>query len=80
MQVMREKEIFSLQDYRATTSKVKAEIKKQQEEAHKLALVAILNPLPRSLSRTIMWYRDWCLAYGFTLDNGWHRAVIGRIL
>jgi hypothetical protein len=54
IQVMREKEIFSLHDHRATTSKFKAEIKKQKEAAHKSALVAILNPLPRSLSRTIM--------------------------
>jgi hypothetical protein len=47
IQVMRGKEIFSLQDRRATTSKVKAEIKKQKEAAHKSALVAILNPFPR---------------------------------
>jgi hypothetical protein len=51
---MRGKDIFILQDHRATTSKGKAEIKKQKEVAHKLAFVAILNPLPRSLSRTVM--------------------------
>jgi hypothetical protein len=54
MQVMRGKEIFSLQNHRATTSKVKEEIKKQKEAVHKSALAAILNPLPVSLSRAIM--------------------------
>jgi hypothetical protein len=54
IQVMRGKDFFSLQDHRATTSKVKAEIKKQKEAARKSALVAILNPLPRSLSGTII--------------------------
>jgi hypothetical protein len=54
IQVMRGNEIFSLQDHSATTSKVKAEIKKQKEAAHKSALVAILNPLPSSLSHTII--------------------------
>jgi hypothetical protein len=51
---MRGNYIFSLQDHRATTSKVKAEIKKQKEAAHKLAITAILDPLPRSLARTLM--------------------------
>jgi hypothetical protein len=51
---MRGKEILSLQDHQATTSKVKAGIKKQKEAAHKSALATILNPLPRSLARTIM--------------------------
>jgi hypothetical protein len=49
IQVMRGKEIFSLQDHRTITSKVKAEIKKQKEAGQKSALVAILDPLPRSL-------------------------------
>jgi hypothetical protein len=39
--VTRGNEIFSLQDYRATTSKIKAEIKKQKEAAHKSALPVI---------------------------------------
>jgi hypothetical protein len=54
IQVMRVNEYFSLKDHWATTSKFKVEIKKQKDAAHKSALVAILNPLPRSLSRTIM--------------------------
>jgi hypothetical protein len=45
---------FSLKDHRATTSKVKAEIKNQNEAAHKPTLLGIISPLPRILSRTIM--------------------------
>jgi hypothetical protein len=56
IQVMRGNKMFSLQDHRATTSKVKAEIKKQYGAAHKSALVAILNPLPRSLAHNYVWY------------------------
>jgi hypothetical protein len=52
--VTRGKEIYSLQDHRATTSKVKAETKKQKEATHKLAFAAILDPLPRILSRTLV--------------------------
>jgi hypothetical protein len=51
IQVMRGKDIFTLQDHRANTRKVKAEIKKQKEAAHKSAIVGILNQLPRRVSR-----------------------------
>jgi hypothetical protein len=54
IQVMRGQKTFSLQDHRATTSKFKAETKKQKEVVHKTALAGIINPLPRSLSRTIV--------------------------
>jgi hypothetical protein len=54
IQVTRGKDNFSLQDHRATTSKVKAEIKKQKEAAHKSALKVIINPVPRSLAHTLM--------------------------
>jgi hypothetical protein len=54
IQVARGNDFFSLQDHQATTSKVKVEIKKQKEAAQKLALAAILNPLPRSISCTSM--------------------------
>jgi hypothetical protein len=54
IQVMRGKEIFSLQDHRSTTSKANAEIKKQKEAVHKSAIAAILNQLTRSLSIIIM--------------------------
>jgi hypothetical protein len=54
MQVMREQETFSLQNHRSTTSKVKAEIKKQKEGVHKTAVAGILNPLPRIILRTLM--------------------------
>jgi hypothetical protein len=54
IQVMRGKEIFSLQDHQANTRKIKANIKKQKEVAHKSALTGILNPLARSLAHTIM--------------------------
>jgi hypothetical protein len=83
IQVMRGQETFSLQDNRATTSKVKAYIKKQKEAVRKTSLAGILNPIPRSLSRTIMRGSEpgaWSLAYGLTFYSFRHRAVIRRIL
>jgi hypothetical protein len=53
-QVMRGQDTFSLQDHPATTSKVKAEIKKQKEAVHKTALAGMLKLPPMSLPCTLM--------------------------
>jgi hypothetical protein len=53
IQVMRDKELFSLQDHVATTTKVKAELTKGRDKESKAALNTILNTLPFSLQRTL---------------------------
>jgi hypothetical protein len=53
IQLMRGKEIISLQDHRVTTSKVKAELKKQKVEKHQNALMKLLAQMPTELSRII---------------------------
>jgi predicted RNA-binding Zn-ribbon protein involved in translation (DUF1610 family) len=54
IQVVYDKELFSFQDHVATTTKVKAELKKGRDKERKAALNTILNPLPSSLQRTLM--------------------------
>jgi hypothetical protein len=53
IQVMRDKELFSLQDHVATTTKVEAELKKGGDKESKAALNTILNHLPSILQRTL---------------------------
>jgi hypothetical protein len=53
IQVTRGEKTFSLRDHIATSSKVKAELKKQKDEQHKNALTRLLAPLPIELSHTI---------------------------
>jgi hypothetical protein len=54
IQVMHDKEKFSLQDHVATTMKVKAELKKGRDKESKAALNTILHSLPSSIQRTLM--------------------------
>jgi hypothetical protein len=53
IQVMRDKEIFSLLDHVATTTKIKAEMKKGRYRESKAAINTITNPFPSSLQRNL---------------------------
>jgi hypothetical protein len=53
IQVMRKKEIFSLQDHSATTNQVKGELKKRRDLTNKAHLDSILGLMTKDLSRTV---------------------------
>jgi hypothetical protein len=53
IQVMRDKELFSLQAHVATATKVKSELKKGRDKESKAALNTILNPVLSGLQRTL---------------------------